>query len=52
MLGAAGNAKSGVECKYPTPPESSERNTIGPIPPSFALAKAGAGGYNKATVQS
>ena len=47
-----GNAKSGVERKYSTPPEKLERNTIGPISPPFALAKRAVSGYNKATVQS
>ena len=47
-----GNAKSGVERKYSTPPEKLERNTIGPTSPISALEKRGLSGYNKATVQS
>lgn len=37
--GPAGNAKSGAERKYSTPPEKSERNTIGPIPRLSPLQK-------------
>ena len=50
--GSVGNAKSGAERKYSTPPEKSERNTIGPTSPISALEKRGLSGYNKATVQS
>ena len=37
--GPAGNAKSGAERKYSTPPEKSERNTIGTIPRLSPLQK-------------
>ena len=51
MLGAAGNAKSGVERKYSTPPEQFSTEHDSPSLPS-TLEKSGAHGHHQAAVQS